>query len=302
MIRLPLIFAAVLTFVGSLPLCAQNPEPTDAQAQEQLHKLAEGLHYKQGEITLKNGLAKINVPAEFRYLDSADTDTVLVKMWGNPPTNGGTLGMLIPANIGPDEPDCVAIIITFEDEGYVKDDDAARINYDDLLKQKKADTAKESDERQKEGYPSIALVGWATPPHYDSVAKKLYWAMDLKFGDSKEHTLNYNIRILGRRGYLVLNAVGTMEQLPEVEKMTPSVLASVNFQEGHRYADFSPKTDKIATYGLAGLIAGGVLAKTGLLAKIFAIIVGAKKLVVVGFAAVVAGIKKLFGRKSDPVA
>ena len=123
--------------------------------------------------------------------------------------------------------------------------------------------AEESRTGRTQGYPSIALIGWAAPPRYDSVEKKMYWAKELQFGDSPERTLNYNIRILGRRGYLVLNAVGTMDQLAAVEKLAPSVLASVNFQDGHRYADFSPKTDKIATYGLAGLVAGGVLAKAG---------------------------------------
>src|ERR1700749_2669312 len=137
MIRLPLLLAALFTFAGLVPVSAQNPEPTDEQVRTQLHKLAEGLHYKQGEITLKGGLAKINIPENFRYLDSADTDTVLVKMWGNPPTKEHTLGMLVPSNVGPDEPDCVGIIITFEEEGYVKDDDAAKINYDDLLKSMK---------------------------------------------------------------------------------------------------------------------------------------------------------------------
>ena len=47
----------------------------------------------------------MNVPAEFRYLDDADTETVLTKMWGNPPTGERTLGMLVPANIGPDQAD-----------------------------------------------------------------------------------------------------------------------------------------------------------------------------------------------------
>lgn len=36
-------------------------------------------------------------------------------------------------------------------------------------------------ERAKAGYPTVELVGWAEPPHYDSTAHKLYWAKDLKF-------------------------------------------------------------------------------------------------------------------------
>jgi len=90
-----------------------------------------------------------------------------------------------------------------------------------------------------------------------------------------------------------------MEQLPEVEKLSPSVLAAVNFQDGHRYADFSPKTDKIATYGLAGLVAGGVLAKAGFFKMLIPALLAAKKLVIVAFAALAAGIKKLFGRKNE---
>ena len=298
MLRLPLLLASLLTCAGLTTLRAQNPEAPDKPVSK-LHKLAEGLHYKQGEITLKSGLAKMNVPAEFRYLDDADTETVLTKMWGNPPTGERTLGMLVPANIGPDQAECLGIIITYEEEGYVKDDDAAKINYDDLLKQMKESVAEGSKEREKQGYPSIALIGWAAPPRYDSVEKKMYWAKELQFGDSPERTLNYNIRILGRRGYLVLNAVGTMDQLSAVEKLAPSVLASVNFQDGHRYADFSPKTDKIATYGLAGLVAGGVLAKAGFFKLLWVGILAFKKLIIVGFAALAGGIKKMFGRKNE---
>ena len=45
--------------------------------------------------------------------------------------------MLLPANIGPHEPECWGVIITYDEDGYVKDDDAAKINYDDLLKEMK---------------------------------------------------------------------------------------------------------------------------------------------------------------------
>lgn len=45
-------------------------------------------------------------------------------------------------------------------------------------------------------------MGWAEPPSYDAPAHKMYWAKDLLFSGNTEHTLNYNIRILGRRGVL----------------------------------------------------------------------------------------------------
>ena len=58
------------------------------------------------------------------------------------------------------------------------------------------------------------------------------------------------------RGVLVLNGVAAMSQLPEIEQDTPKILAAIDFNPGHRYADFNPKSDKIAGYGLAALVAG----------------------------------------------
>jgi uncharacterized membrane-anchored protein len=55
----------------------------------------------------------------------------------------------------------------------------------------------------------------------------------------------------------------------------------------------------VAKYGLAGLIAGGVLMKTGLFKGIIAALVAGKKLVIVSFVALAAGIKKIFGKKES---
>jgi uncharacterized membrane-anchored protein len=41
-----------------------------------------------------------------------------------------------------------------------------------------------------------------------------------------------------------------------------------NFTTGNTYGEFNSSVDKVAAYGIAGLIAGGILAKTGLFAKI----------------------------------
>ena len=46
--------------------------------------------------------------------------------------------------------------------------------------------------------------------------------------------------MLGRRGVLELNVLAGMDQLSEIEQATPSLLEMVDFQAGHRYADFNP--------------------------------------------------------------
>src|SRR5579859_6715204 len=63
--------------------------------------LLKNLKYQQGEIDLKGGLAKLTVPKEFNYLGPDDADTVLVKLWGNPPSDQKPLGLLIPAGLSP---------------------------------------------------------------------------------------------------------------------------------------------------------------------------------------------------------
>ena len=76
-----------------------------------------------------------------------------------------------------------------------------------------------------------------------------YWAKEIHFGNETENTLNYNIRIFGRRSVLVLNSVAGMSQLPEIERNTPAILSGVEFNSGNRYADFNPASgDKVASY------------------------------------------------------
>ena len=240
------------------------------------------------------------MPSGFRYLDPTDASTVLSKIWGNPP-NANTLGLLVPADLSVASPDGWAVIITYDEDGYVKDDEAAKMDYDKLLKQMQEGTNQGNEERKKQGYPPIDLVGWATPPRYDKATHKMYWAKELKFGDSPESTLNYNIRILGRRGVLVLNAVAGMGQLREIESVAPQIISMVDFQEGHRYTDFNISTDKVATYGLIGLVAGGIAAKAGLFKVLLVALLAAKKLIIIGIAAVATFFKKMFGKKNTEI-
>ena len=139
-----------------------------------------------------------------------------------------------------------------------------------LLKQLQEGQAEANKERRDKGYAELEIVGWAVAPHYDKEAKKLYWAIDIKRVGGTQHSVNYYTRILGRRGYLVINTLGNLEQVKEIEAATPDVLKMIEFKEGHRYTDFNPKTDKVAAYGLAGLILGAVglklAAKVGLFA------------------------------------
>ncbi len=235
--------------------------------------------YQTGKIDLAGGAASIHVPAQFKYLDASQSRYVLQDLWGNPDA-GSVLGMIFPANSGAMVPGGYAFVIQFEEMGYVKDSDADKIDYDDLLKDLKESSAKENEERLRLGLQTMNLVGWAAKPYYDKEKKVLHWAKEFEVQGSEENTLNYDIRVLGRKGVLILQAVSDMSELDSVNNHIGEVLGMVSFNEGHRYADFDEKTDNVAAWTIGGLVAGKVLAKVGF----FAVILKFLKFILVGVA------------------
>ncbi len=280
-------------------LCLADDPPAATQRLETLQTLASTLHYQQGTVSLKRGLATLTLPENFRYLPPDDADTVLHKMWRNP-EGPKTLGMIVPAEQSMLNPRAWAVVITYNDDGYVKDSDAGKIDYAKLLKEMQDGTREGSKEREKHGYPSVELVGWATPPHYDPETHKMYWAKEIRFGGAPVTTLNYNIRVLGRSGVLVLNAVAPMSSLSDIEEQVPALVRMAEFDSGKRYADFNGSTDKVAAYGLAALVAGGIAAKAGLFKLLWIGLLALKKFIIIGFIAVAGFLKRFFGGKQPP--
>ena len=219
---------------------------------------------------------------------------MIIDLWGNP-ADSTVLGMIVPNNLGVLADSGWAFIISFKEMGYVKDDDAEDIDYDDLLKDMQKESEGYNPERIKEGYEPITLVGWASKPFYDKELKTLHWAKELKFGEATVNTLNYNLRILGRKGVYNLNAVATMNELPAVKKHIAEIVRCVEFKDGNKYADFIPDVDEVAAFTIGGLVAGKVLAKAGF----FVLIAKFWKVIALAFAAVGGTMFKFFKRKKD---
>lgn len=277
--------------LDSLAIAAPISEHDSAM--QSLARMDKALRYRTGTVKLEDGLATLDLPAGYRYLDPPQTETVLTAFWGNPPGHK-TLGMIFAPGQEPLGDGSWAVVIQYEEDGYVKDDDAEDIDYDDLLKDMRKSTEKQNEERKKEGYPAMHLVGWAEKPYYDKAEHKLHWAQELRVDEGDHNSLNYDIRILGRRGVLVLTAVAPMAALSTVKDGMPPVLKAVEFDPGHRYSEFDPKIDKVATYGIAGLVAGGILAKVGFFKILIAALIAAKKFIVLGILALVAFFKRFF--------
>ncbi|WP_010165498.1 DUF2167 domain-containing protein [Pseudomonas sp. PAMC 25886] len=291
--------AAALSLPVAPAFAAPTPAPVEATAPAEAPETAEhflaSLKQKTGTVTLPGDIATLKLNDEFYYLDPADTERLLTDGWGNPP-GFKTLGMIVPKAVSPLSERGWGVIVSYKADGHISDEDAAKIDYTELLKQMQEEDVEDNKARQKQGYAGLHLLGWAEPPHYDDTTHKMYWARELKADDAKQTTLNYSIRVLGREGVLELNAVAGMSDLATIKQELPKVLAFTNFTDGNLYTDFNPKTDKLATYGLAALVAGGIAAKAGLFAKIGIFLLAAKKFLVVGVVALFAVIRKLFNR------
>ena len=267
-----LVSAAALASVCA-PLLGQDEWMSEAEMEQAIGEVEAQLDFHTGRIAVGADIATIDLPEGSRYLTADDARYVLEELWGNAP-DPDVLGLVVPA--GQRVPVGWVIVVSYEDVGYVEDDDAAGIDFDDLLREMQKEEKKQNAELRQQGYFTGRTLGWAEWPHYDAAAHKLYWARRLLFEGDPNIMANYDVRILGRRGILVLVAVGYEEELDALRGGCQTVLAGTEFTAGNRYEDFQPGLDKIAVYGIGGLIAGKLLLKTSILKLLL------KPLIVVG--------------------
>jgi uncharacterized membrane-anchored protein len=275
-----------------------DAEPSDAEIEAQIARahadFESTLKFETGTISLVGGKVQLALPEGYRYLGPADTDKVLMK-WGNP-GDQKTEGMVLPKDESLWEQSSLAIIVEYVDDGHVSDDDAAKIDYTQLLQQMREGGKEDNAARKKAGLAEIALVGWAEPPHYDRATRKLYWAKELSSTDSDVHMLNYSVRVLGREGVLELDCLSSMEQLPAAKEEMQRILGFADFTRGNQYTDFKKGHDRVAEYGIAAVVAGGVAAKLIGTKGFFALLFAAKKFILLGLAAVAGFLKKFWSK------
>ena len=280
---------SMLLFISALH-CSVFTSAQETQSAEDVEyiewatKIWDSLDRQTGAVTIPQAKAVLTVPESFYYLNAQDAEKVLVEVWGNPPGQN-VLGMLFPSESTPFDEDSWAVTIQYEEDGYVSDSDADDIDYSDLLSQMKEDTRAQRKERVQQGYEAIELVGWASQPYYDKAQKKMYWAKELSFADTDVNTLNYNIRVLGRRGVLLLNFIAGIDQKDLIDQNLDTVLEIASFDQGSQYSDFDPDIDTVAAYGLGALVAGKLAAKAGLLAGLLLLLKKFGVFIVIGIGA-----------------
>jgi uncharacterized membrane-anchored protein len=302
------LLRCMLLLLWSAPLFSFAKESvadslTEAEAITQvidsLNKFDKTIPYKEGKVDIGDMLT-LNVPKGYKFVPEKEAKAIVTDLWGNP-ADSSIIGMIVPAAYKVTDFDSWTFIVSYEETGYVKDEDAEDIDYDEMLKSIQASEPESNKQRVAQGYPNMYMRGWAAKPFYDKERKILHWAKKLQFGDESiapdELTLNYDVRVLGRKGVLSMNAVGTMSQLNTINQHIPDVLSIATFKDGYAYSDFNPSVDKVAAYTVGGLIAGKLLAKAG----IFVLLLKNIKLVIFAIIATLGAfrgkIARLFSRK-----
>lgn len=296
--------AAALLLATAAPqaVIAQTPTASEqdqaAAYKAQMDAIERDLHPQYGTVDIPAAHAKLQLGKGYYFLPAAEAKRVLTEGWGNPPAVAEkTLGLVFPA--GKTFRDLSwGAVVEYEDSGHISDKDAASQDYNSVLSNMQSATEEANNEEANKGYPAQHLMGWAQAPTYDAATKTLIWARNIAFDGQKQNTLNYDVRTLGRTGVLSLNMVDTMDNLDSVREAAKGLGATVKFDQGAAYADYNASTDKLADYGLAGLVAAGggllVAKKAGLLAVLLVFAKKAIALLVAGVIALGAWFKRRF--------
>jgi uncharacterized membrane-anchored protein len=278
-----------MSFAKTLPAAALGfallAQPAGAQIEKPDQKL--NVIHGPAEARLE-GVARIQVPSGYAFVDAAGT-RMLMKASGEP-VSGDEVGMISPTN------EDWTVMFEFDKTGYVKDDEKDKLDADKMLAAIKRGTAYANKERQRNGMPPLEVVGWEQPPRYNSETHNLEWAV--RATCQGRPLLNYNTRLLGRKGVMEVVLIVDPDDLPASLPKFRNLLASYSFQPGQTYAEYKPG-DKVAAYGLTALVVGGAAvgaAKLGLFAWLAVLLKKGWKLIVVVFVAIITFFKRLFAR------
>ena len=232
------------------------------------------------------GRAEITVP-EGHVATNGDGSRTILKLCGNL-TGENEVGLFAPESFN------WFVTFDWDDIGYVKDDEKDKLDATKMLAAMQEGNAEVNKIKKEQGLGTFTITGFDVPPNYNPETNNLEWALRLKDDASGQSTVNYNVKVLGREGVMVVTLVCDPSDLTALLPEFRKHLATFGFTEGHKYAEFK-KGDKIAKIGLSALVVGGglaIAAKTGLLKKLI-------KPLIIAVVAAGAWLKKIFSGRSS---
>ncbi|VTS06617.1 DUF2167 domain-containing protein [Tuwongella immobilis] len=235
-------------------------------------------------------IATIDIPKGYRFVPESNM-RAFNSLFQNT-TSGSELGAILP------DPKETFWFLVFDwtGDGYVKDDERDKLDAAAILKSRQEMQEADNNNRAKQGWAKLEIPGWSKEPFYDPETNNLTWGLRVRDlgAPVSEESVNYESKLLGRRGYVSAVLVGSAEEVNQAIPAYKSLLKNFSYNGGQRYTDFQ-SGDKIAEYGLTALAAGGILAlaaKSGLLGKLLKPLIAVGVLIIAGISSV---FKKIFG-------
>ena len=277
-----LVVASVVCICGLIAVGQSKKRPLPSPTPASTWDSYEGVKWQKGDSVGDLGdIARVKVPQGFRFAGAADTRIIMEA--NQNPSNGKELGFVAP------EGENWFAVFEFDDVGYVKYDEKDSLDANAILDSIKKGTEAGNKERVRRGWATMQIIGWEQAPHYNDFTHNLEWAV--KASSEGLTVVNHNTRLLGRGGVMEVTLVTDPMTLGQTLSKFKTMLQGFEFKQGQRYAEFR-SGDKVAAYGLTGLIVGGTtaaLVKTGAFKWLWKVLVAA-------FLAVSAFVKKLFSR------
>lgn len=227
--------------------------------------------------------AMLELPEGYVYLGADDT-RVLMELMENPGSNNEYY-------VAPVDDDWF-VVFAYDDTGHIEDDE--ELDAEALLSSIREGNEQANAERRRRGWQELDIRGWEYEPFYEADTQRLAWAILAESGG--EPVVNYNTRLLGRTGVMSVVLVADPVNLDAAVTQLKTTLGGFSYNAGQRYAEYRPG-DKLATYGLAALVAGGTaaaVAGSGMGKALFKFVGVA---IVGAFAAVSAFFRRLFGKR-----
>src|SRR3954468_24401466 len=173
-------------------------------------------HWQLGPKALDLGHdVQVALPAGYVFLGMPDADRFLKKNGSF--DNEGVLGVVMSQ----DEKQSWGIILDYQEAGYVKDDE--KLDAGELLKAIRQGTEEGNKERVAHGFPELHVGDWSESPRYDHATHRLLWALPATSINGT--TINYNTRVLGRRGFVSLNLLSGADRIATEKSNAAAMLA-----------------------------------------------------------------------------
>ena len=282
------LLAPLVAFSLVVPTLAQEA-PASANESESVDPLAKYNWQTSGTGKLGEH-GKIEIPEGFIFLNGVETGEIMTKEFGNLPSE-------YEGMIGPESLEWF-VVFEFDGVGYVNDDEKDDLDSEEILEAIQEGQKAANEERKRRGLDTLTTTGWIVEPNYNPTTNNLEYGFVLESSDGSTN-INFLTKLLGRHGVMVSTLLCGPAELEAILPDYQKTLTGFDFDSGQTYAEYQ-EGDKVAEYGLKGLIAGGAVfaaAKLGLFGTIALWFKKAFKLVIAGVIAVGLFLKRLIGGK-----